>query len=61
MIEYKDPLHFDAVDRYLRRMEDKRFQTRRGSAESVIVLSPMSRMYRSTTITVLWFLCLAHR
>ena len=31
------------------------------SAESGIVLSPMSRRYRSTTIKVLWILCLVHK
>ena len=35
--------------------------SRRGSAESGIVLYPMSRGYRSTTIKVLWILCLVHQ
>ena len=29
LLDYKNPLHLDVVDRYLRRMEEKRFQTRR--------------------------------
>ena len=59
--DYKNPLHLDVADRYLRRMGDEKKDSRRGSAESGIVLSPMSRRYRSTTINVLRILCLVHQ
>ena len=57
---YKNPLHLDVVDRYLRRMGDKN-DFRRGSAESGIVLSPIRHGNRSTTIKTLWIICLVHR
>ena len=49
--DYKNPLHFDVVDRYLRQMGDKTIPDE----------APPSRRYRSTTIKVLWILCLVHQ
>ena len=60
MGDYKNPQHLDVVDRYLRRMGDKTIPNEAPpSPESF--LSPMSGRYRSTTITVLWILCLVHQ
>ena len=56
----KNPLHLDVVDRYLRQMGDKTIPNEaRLSLESFY--SPMSHRYRSTTIKVLWILCLVHQ
>ena len=46
----------DVVDGYLRSMGDKTIP-----ASSGIILSPMSCRYRSTTIKVLYILCLVYR
>ena len=43
---YKNPLQLDVVDRYLPRMGDKTI--------------PDEAPYRSTTIKVLWIICLVH-
>ena len=59
-MDYKNPLHLDVVDPYLRQMGDKTIPDD-GFAESGIVLSPMSHRYQSTTINVLWILCLIHQ
>ena len=58
MGDYKNPLHLDVVDTC---DEWGIKDSRRGYAESGIVLSPMSRRYRSTAIKVLWILCLVHQ
>ena len=57
--DYKNPIHLDVVDRYLRRMGDKRFQTRLRRVWNRCI--PMSSRYRSTKIKELWIRCLVHQ
>ena len=52
--DYKNPLHLDVVDRYLRRTGDKTIPVWNR-------FIPMSRRYRPTTIKLLWIFCLVHR
>ena len=59
-LDYKNSLQLDVVDGYLRRMGDKTIRDEAPpSLESFY--PPMSRRYRSTTIKVLWILCLVHQ
>ena len=56
-LDYKNPLHLNVEDRYLRRMGDPDEDP--PSLESFY--SPIRRRYRTTTVNVLWILCLIHR
>ena len=56
VLDYKDSLHLVMVIRYLRRMGDKTIPD-----EAPPILESRSRRYRSTTIKVLWTVCLVHR
>ena len=54
-LDYNNPLHLDVTNRYLWRMNIKRFQTRLWVSNSSV---PIRRKYRSTTTMVLWIRCL---
>ena len=58
--DYKNPLHLDVVDRYLRRMGDIMIPDEAlQSLESFY--PPWVDLYRFTTIKVLWISCLVHQ